>query len=285
MLEGALVLWAAAAAILCGARPGAARYRLATGATVGGGLLLLRALLPEPELRQPVQASLTLTLGYGHVLGAFWFGRRKLSALLPSAIPGWLGAGTALAGLVAFFSALPLAFPGDAEGAHALLFFLATQSLNYWHTAENDWLLARSYERNLRLGPVSRVWTEHLKIILPTGLLLAVSASFALGLLPRGFPLSFADFFSAAVLYHIVGFLVHFTDRAIAEHRPSLLLRIAGVHLPPAAIAIVLGTSSAPWTEPVRNLYTNAAFFLFLNGIHVAQTCMTRGLAPKRTLA
>lgn len=281
MLECALGSFALAGAALAFAPFGATRYRVATLAIVVGALLSLRAVFPEPTTRHSAQAALTLTLGYGHVLGAFVFGRRKLIARLPDRVPKWLSAGTLVAGLAALLSLLPAALPREATGPYAFCFFLATQLLNDWHTLENDWLLARSYENGMELGPVSRRWTTHWKVTRSTLGLLALTAGVAFAPAAQSLPVAFADVFSAAVLYHIVGFLLHFADRAVAERCPSLGLQVLAAHLPPALLSLVLLLPGPTWLEGLRAVYLNASLFLFLNGVHVVQTVATRGLARR----
>lgn len=134
--------------------PSARRNRAVTAslvlAVVGGS----RLALPDPELRAEGLALAVLSLGYGHLLGAFVFARRAARER-GTERPDWLERSSWAVGLLTLFVAYASAL-SMLPGLALLLLAIST-----WHTVENDLELERAYARGLRLGPLPRSGSEH----------------------------------------------------------------------------------------------------------------------------
>jgi hypothetical protein len=91
--------------------------------------------------------------------------------------------------------------------------------------------------------------------------------------------LSFGDFFTLVVLYHLVGWLVFFADRAMrleGQDRRRLLARLGLVHLPPAALAGLLLAWTPPGLAGLRELVFSPGVYSFFALLHVLQTAWIR---------
>lgn len=95
-------------------------------------LLIAGALREDTTRRAALHYAVVLTLGYGHLIGAFWSSRRR------RALAGAIPAGRRAIGLVTLASVL-LAFLVFMEClAGNLLLVSALLAISTWHTAEND---------------------------------------------------------------------------------------------------------------------------------------------------
>ena len=121
------------------------RHRAISASLVAAAVIGLRATLPDPSERGRAAYLLVLTLGYGHLLGAAWFGggRRHSVGLLDTAIR--------MTGLLSIFALYARVLPAAPELVYPLL------AIATWHTCENDVALERSYRLCLRAdGPGRR---------------------------------------------------------------------------------------------------------------------------------
>jgi len=254
----------------------ALRNRLATSSAVAGFLLATHALWPDPQARAERQYLFVITLGYGHLLGAALFGRRRTASLVPRGTPRPLH-GAFVAASVANLFAL-YAWLSNAS----LAIFLPLLAVSLWHIVENDLALGRASQEGLALGALPRSLGQQLTALGTTALLLA-AGKFLLSHPPRGpRDLSFGDFFSAVTLYHLVQFLVLFADRARAQPRRSkrrrLWLRLAWVHGPPASVCVALLLPPGHRFAALRYAIFSPQIYLFWSVLHVAQTVAARGL-------
>lgn len=130
------------------------RNRLLSASLVAVFVAATRALLPDANARAEWQYLFTITLGYGHLLGASLFARGDRARRASPALR-WLGRG-----LLASSALSLLGVYSSALGrAPALAIPLLTVSV--WHTVENDLALERAYADRLRLGPLPRSVAHH----------------------------------------------------------------------------------------------------------------------------
>lgn len=109
-----------------------------------------RALEADPIARADLQYRWVLPFGYGHLLGALWFSRRRLASALPAYAPRLFAA------FLAVSIATLFAIYAWALAAGPLLALLPLLAVSTWHTAENDLALADAHRRGLALGAVPR---------------------------------------------------------------------------------------------------------------------------------
>jgi hypothetical protein len=287
------------------------RNRVLSAGAVALYLVGARAALPDEGARGALHYAVVATLGYGHLLGAVWTGRRSRRGALRAAFGG-----VAVANL---FLAYVL---GAARWPGVVLPLLAVSA---WHAVENDGALAQAYRAGGRLGPLPRDRGAQLVSLggtlivvaaasgarlppdvaralggwplLAPRLLLAAAAAIGLRLLrePRrrvpaaclaaagavglsfgAPPLDLADVFAATGLHHLVSWLVLLADRAKgARVRRALLAH--GI-----ALGGALGLGLAPESRAAAAGAALAAppVYLFFAALHVAQTALRRGLAP-----
>jgi len=283
-----LVLACASLALLavpegCAARLGdggiamAARYRGVSLLAVAGFGCLLRGLFPEPAARDEASYLAVLTVGYGHLGGAAWFSLRRLR--VPAGVSPPLLSLFAISSVATLFAVWSwLANDGMAYlSPHVLWIFFALFAVSTWHVIENDIALARAYRGGLHIPGLSRRAGAHLAALVAT----AASTGLAVHLLHSPSPwLSFGDYFTMVVLYHLVGWLVFFADRAMrleGRDRRRLLARLALVHLPPATLAGLLMAWTPPGLAGLRELVFSPGVYSFFALLHVLQTVWVRG--------
>lgn len=314
--------------------PGAAsrRNRFASAGCVLCFLLATHALIRDPEERANHQYLFTITLGYGHLIGAVVFSRRRLANVLPYGIPHLLLLAFVATGILTLFAIYTWILRVHPPA------FLLLLGVSAWHTVENDLALERAYRDGLKLGPIPRSSDHHLSSIGLASLLMLLIAetpswdeySRALGgaALAVGGPLvrlacavtgaalfvrhrldargllgiallaggslaseevlswlTVADLFVATTLYHLVSWLIFFSDRI-----RSLSLRgegaaaarvwrgLLGVHVPPALICGGLLFTPTDALAPARFLLFSPAIYLFWSFVHVLQTAAVREL-------
>jgi hypothetical protein len=254
----------------------AARYRSISLLAVVAAACLLRGLFPEPAVRDEASYLAVLTLGYGHLGGAAWFSLGRLRAPAGVSLPLLaLFATTSVATLFGFWSWL--ANDGMAYLApHLLWIFFALFAVSTWHVIENDAALARSYRIGLQLSGLGRRVGGHFVALAATAVVTGLG--FRLFRSPSPW-LSFGDFFTLVVLYHLVGWLVFFADRARrleGQDRRRLLARLGLVHLPPAALAGLLLAWTPPGLAGLRELVFGPGVYSFFALLHVLQTAWIR---------
>lgn len=93
--------------------------------------------------------------------------------------------------------------------------------------------------------------------------------------------LGYADVFTAATLYHLVGWLVVLRDRArssapeIASRQRS---RIWALHAAPMLVCAISFVTNGAWAVAARDVLFAPAIYLFWSVLHVVQTAAVRGL-------
>jgi hypothetical protein len=236
-------------------------------------------LWPDPALREQALYALVVSVGYGHVLGAWVFGWGAFRRRAPDRLRNRLGAafalscvGTALAIHVALLSRWPVV-------AAPLL------GLSLWHAVENDASLAGFYSgvrKRVRVGGGLQ-WA-----LLVAGAATAAGAVMLAQLPAPG--ITFAELFAAAILYHLISWLVLSLDRlrdlaavdaGLAQHRTAQLVL---VHAVPLALCAVAFWSGGP-EGSARQALLHPGIYLFWAGTHVLQTAWVRGLGPQAELA
>jgi len=255
----------------------AARYRGVSLLAVAAFGCLLRGFFPESNARDEASYLVVLTLGYGHLGGAAWFSLGRLRAQAGASLP--LLALFALTSVATLFAAWSwLANEGMSYLApYFLWIFFGLFAVSTWHVIENDIALARSYSRGLRIPGRSRHPGDRLVALTVTATLTGLGVYLVRSPLPW---LSFGDFFSALVLYHLLGWLVFFADRARrleALDRRRLLARLGLAHLPPAALAGLLMAWTPLGLVGLREMVLSPGVYSFFALLHVLQTAWVRG--------
>jgi hypothetical protein len=255
----------------------AARYRGVTLLVVAAFGCLLRGLFPDSAARDEASYLVVLSVGYGHLGGAAWFSLGRLRA--PAGVSRPLLVLFSLTSVATLFAAWSwLANEGMAYlSPHLLWIFFALFAVSTWHVFENDVALARAYRGELRLAGLSRRAGDHFVSLAATAAVTGLGVHLAHS--PSRW-LSFGDFFTMIVLYHLVGWLVFFVDRARrleGRGRRQLLARLALVHLPPAAFAGLLLAWAPPGVAGLRELVFGPGVYSFFALLHVLQTAWVRG--------
>jgi len=229
------------------------RFRLVTLAVVAFFLGASHLAFPDAEARSYAQYLFVITLGYGHLLGA-----------LPRARPGADGPGLrrAFAGL-----AIATGFVLYCEGVAVwpgLAFALL--ALSVWHFTENDIALAAALSTGAALGPLPRGPRAQL---VPFGIAALIVAA---ALIVSPDPGLLGDLFSAATLFHLVGWLVFLLARGGASARRLLML-----HAPAFALCGLLLAVSSDAAARLREWAFAPAVYLYWASLHVVQTLLRRG--------
>lgn len=255
----------------------AARVRLASAAVVAAWLGAARVLVPEPEPRAALHYAAVAALGYGHLLGATRAGRGAFARARGGALPPALHAWLELALVASFAPLYALA------ATHVPALVVASLAVAVWHAVENDRALPAALRAGARLGPIPRSRRAQ-----APALALAALAALAAGLELGGrVRLPFGDLFAAAILHHLVSWLlvVESGRRALAARNPGaarrLGRRLAALHAAPLAAAAAV--AAAPDAAPARLLAPLLAppLYLYFSAVHVAATAWARGLAPR----
>jgi len=143
------------------------RNRVLTTSGVAAFLIASRWLWPESQTRADHQYLFVITLGYGHLIGAAVFSRRRAVGLVPAGVGPrlfWGFVAVSVANLFFFYAWL-----SNLSG----IFFLPLLGVSMWHIVENDLALQRAYRRGLALGALPRSLEEQLAALGVTALLLA----------------------------------------------------------------------------------------------------------------
>lgn len=161
------------------------RNRLLSATTVLIYMMLTQLLIADPIGRADFHYGTVITLGYGHLLGAAFFGRERLLGALTQAAKRMTGkreewlehlSPDALSRLVwlCLLILLLLIYAGYSFllswGAGLALAMLA---ISTWHSVENDLALESTYGSQLRLGALSISPARHLSAVGITAVLLA----------------------------------------------------------------------------------------------------------------
>ncbi|HTY17706.1 MAG TPA: hypothetical protein VMH82_08255 [Myxococcota bacterium] len=153
------------------ARAATSRNRLLTASVVASFVIVTRTLFPDPQIRAANQYLFVITLGYGHLIGAAVFSRRRLAGLVPAGVPPrlfWAFVGVSIANLFALYAWLSNV---------STLFFFPLLGVSLWHIVENDLALAGPSRNHLALGALPRSLEGHLLSLGITALVLAVGQS------------------------------------------------------------------------------------------------------------
>jgi hypothetical protein len=232
-------------------------FRLITLGVVAAFLAITHAAIPGAEERAWRQYRFVIALGYGHLIGA------ALGSLRPGrASPLALGfAGATLTTGFALYLESVAAWPGLA---------FALLALSVWHFTENDVALARALAARTAPGPLPRRAREHAGSIAAAAAVVgaALAVSPETGLL--------GDLFSAATLFHLVGWLVFLIARGASR------ARLLALHAPPLALCVWLSSSSGEALAALREWAFSPAIYLFWASLHVAHTAFARLGAPAR---
>ena len=254
-------------------------HRIRSLTTVGAGLALLHALVPDRAVREMWLTLVALPIGYGHLLGGLLFARSRtrLSGLEASFVGSCV-----LSLLCAYTWAL------HAEIARVVV-VVPMLLVSAWHIAENDLALARAYRRGMRLRPLPRGAAHHA---------IAIAATLLLGLVALATPTgayylrlhwgaslpiqltTISDLATAFLMYHAVSWIFFFFDRAKALPEPDasrLRQRLLWLH------AIPLGANAILYTLfPATTVFAaSPALYLFWSVLHAFQTAFVRGLEPR----
>lgn len=253
------------------------RNRLQSITAVGLLLGLAHALWPDPGERSAWIYRGVTTFGYGHLIGAAWFGRRRFGALRPQGIRPALWRAfvltTIAVSLGVYASSLELA-PG------LVLFFFG---VSVWHIAENDFALGDAYRGKGRLPAISRPSKGHSK---------ALGVAFVVGLAGLATPEfgwtarlgvawsgpSLSDLFAVVTGYHLISWVRFIIDRTLwVDDGLARRLRrdLAVVHvLPVAACLMLLGMGGR--ATSAEALVFGPGIYLFWSVLHVLQTAAAR---------
>jgi hypothetical protein len=226
-------------------------FRLITLGVVVAFLALTHAAIPGAEERAWCQYRFVIALGYGHLIGAA-LGSRGPGRASPLAL-GFAGA-TLACGFALYLEGVA-AWPGLA---------FALLALSVWHFTENDVALARALAAGTAPGLLPRRTREHALPIVAAaavvGAALAVSPD--AGLL--------GDLFSAATLFHLVGWLVFLVARGASR------ARLLALHVPPLALCAWLSGSPVEAFAALREWAFSPGVYLFWASLHVAHTAFAR---------
>jgi hypothetical protein len=275
-------------------------------ASVAVFLLATHASLADADTRASVQYLFVVTLGYGHLLGA---------VLLPRARPAPASSGSSRALLVSFL--VVSALTGFAAYAwvvgRAPTLMLPLLAVSAWHTVENDLAIGRAYANGLRVGPLPRGWTHHVVSLAVTGLVVLLgtrteswgelaqslgrsqrdrAASVTAGQTrwpPFVGRLDLPDLFVLVTLHHLLSWLILLADRVRAlravgrgDEAARLLRLLAGVHLAPALVCVLLLALPSPRAGSLHLFVFGPAVYLYWSVLHVVQTIWRRGIEPRR---
>lgn len=242
--------------------------RAAALAIVLAALAALRALVPDPAQRRETMFLLMIPLGYGHVLGAAWFGAGRAGRLrqLASFAAAALG-GVWLVGVIPGASP-PLAF--------------AFAAVAVWHVVENE-IAAGAAPRGApprcgRLPPLPRALRGHAQPLAATATAIGVALAtpwLARPALRAGLPVPLAVWNAeevlAAILFH------HVVSWALHTVRPGRTRAIVAVHAIPLAIGV---GGAAVW--PAAHAVVAAPLpYLLVAVAHALHTAWLRGIAPR----
>jgi hypothetical protein len=162
----------------------ATRNRLISLAAVIAYMTAASALAEDADQRAALHSIVVITLGYGHLIGAFWSSRRRRHPGASSDAPGQRSgrvadrkrralAMLAFAGVVSAF----VVFSGSL--ATHLAVVLCLLAVSAWHTAENDFALEQRYDTADRAEPTLHRLDD---VVAPLGVSALLMAAASLGL-------------------------------------------------------------------------------------------------------
>jgi hypothetical protein len=223
------------------------RFRIVTMSVVAAFLVASHLVFREAAARSYAQYLFVITLGYGHLLGAALGARRgpRASLLTRAFVTATIGSGFAL--YVEGVTAWP-----------ALGFALL--ALSVWHFTENDVALARALRTGAALEPLPCHGRAQL---LPLSAAAAIVTA-ALAASPDPGPLG--DLFSAATLFHLVGWLVFLIARGASS------LRLLALHAPPFVLCGLLLVWPSDAAQGLREWVFSPAIYLYWASLHVVHT-------------
>jgi hypothetical protein len=229
------------------------RFRLVTLSVVAAFLVVSHLACREPEVRSYGQYLFVITLGYGHLLGAA-LGARGSSRSAP--LTRAFVATTIASGFALYVEGVT-AWPG-------LAFTLL--ALSVWHFTENDAAMAGALRTGTALRPLPRNGRAQLLPLAAAIVAAAIAVSPDPGLL--------GDLFSAATLFHLVGWLVFLIARGASP------LRLLAVHAPAFVLWGLLLAWPSDAARELREWMFSPAIYLYWASVHVAHTLLQRGGAP-----
>jgi hypothetical protein len=225
-------------------------FRLVTLGVVFVFLVATHAALPEAEQRSHAQYLLVIALGYGHLLGA---AGGVLRAAVRAPLAAAFGAASVASAFVLYLEGVA-AWPGVP---------FALLALSVWHFAENDRALARALASGRALGALPRGARAQAAPLAVTATVIAG----ALAAAPDAGRLG--DVFSAATLFHLVGWL------AFLLARGARVSRLLALHAPPLALCAWLAAAPAA-PALLREWAFSPPLYLFWASLHVLHTALAR---------
>lgn len=154
----------------------ATRNRLCSLAAVIVYGAIAGALTEDSEQRAALHSIVVITLGYGHLIGAFWSSRRRGRPSPSIDAPGRRTGRVTALGFAAVVSAF-LVFTGTLAAQLGVV--LCLLAVSAWHTAENDLALERRYQA-AGCGEPTRHRLDEAVAPLGVGALLMAAASLGL---------------------------------------------------------------------------------------------------------
>ncbi|MCP5056084.1 MAG: hypothetical protein GY937_05080 [bacterium] len=251
--------------------------RVQSAVAVGLLLGLAHAVWPDPGERSAWIYRCVTTFGYGHLIGAAWFGRRHFRALRHRTIPPGLWRGFVLTTLGASLGV----YAWSLELVPGLILFFF--GISVWHVVENDLALGDAYRDRGRLPNLSHRPRGHLKVLCVTSVIAFAGLAtpefgFAalLGIAWSGPSLS--DLFAAVTGYHLISWVRFIVDRMrwVDDGSARRFRRdLAAVHvLPIAACLMLLGMGDR--ATSAEALVFGPGIYLFWSVLHVIQTAAAR---------
>jgi hypothetical protein len=231
-------------------------FRLVTVSVVAAFLVVSHLASREAEARSYGQYLFVITLGYGHLLGAALGARRAARA---SPLSRAFVAATIASGFALYVEGVT-AWPGLA---------FALLALSVWHFTENDVALARALRTGATLEPLRRDVRAQL---LPLAVAAAIVAA---ALVASPDPGLLGDLFSAATLFHLVGWLVFLIARGAGPRR------LLALHAPPFALCGLLLAWPSDAAQGLREWVFSPAIYLYWASLHVVHTLFQRGVAAR----
>jgi hypothetical protein len=237
--------------------------RAAALAIVVAALAALRALVPDPAQRRDAMLLAMIPLGYGHVLGAVWFGARR---------------GRRLRELASFAAAAIVAvgLAGAVPGATIPL-AVALAAAAIWHGLENEVAIG-AVGRGGRLPALPRAPRGHVVPLAATATAIGVGIAtpwLAAPALRAGLPVPLAvwtaeEVFAALLLHHVVSWGLH-------AARPGRVRAVVALH----ALPLAVGAGGAAMWPAAHAVATAPLPYLVVAVAHALHTAWQRGLAPR----
>jgi len=226
-------------------------FRLVTLSVVAAFLAASHLAYREAEARSYAQYLFVITLGYGHLLGAALGARPgpRASPLTRAFVAATIATGFAL------YVEGVAAWPGLA---------FALLALSVWHFTENDVAMARALRTGAALEPLRRDGRAQL---LPIAVAAAIVAAALVASPDAGL---LGDLFSAATLFHLVGWLVFLSARGASPRR------LLALHAPPFVLCGLLLAWRSDAAQGLREWVFSPAIYLYWASLHVVHTIVRR---------